>query len=113
MYGYWPYSMLLCVQLRAGRLMEAIVRTRSERLEARISPTQKELLTQAAAVEGRTVTDFVVSHACDAALQTLREHEAIALTRRDQEALAQALLALAEPADALRRAFAKHRELIR
>ncbi|MGE0315901.1 MAG: DUF1778 domain-containing protein [Lautropia sp.] len=92
--------------------MESAVRTRSERLEARINSMQKDLLTQAAALEGRTVTDFVVSHACDAALQTIREHEAIALTRRDQEAFAQALLAPAEPTDALRRAFARHRELL-
>ena len=92
--------------------METVGRTRSERLEARVSPMQKELLTQAAALEGRTVTDFVVTHACDAAVQTLRDHEAIALTRRDQEAFARALLEPAEPADALRRAFAKHRALL-
>lgn len=92
--------------------MDSTVRSRSERLEARVSPAQKELLARAAALEGRTVTDFVVSHACEAAAETIQEHEALALTRRDQQAFVRALLEPAEPTEALRRALAKHRELL-
>ena len=92
--------------------MDSTVRSRSERLEARISPAQKELLARAAALEGRTVTDFVVSHACEAAAETIHEHEALTLTRRDQQAFVRALLEPAEPTEALRRALAKHRDLL-
>ena len=63
-------------------------------------------------MQGRTLTDFVVTQACEAALETIREHEVLVLTRRDQAALAQALLEPAEPAEGLRRALAKHRELL-
>ncbi|MGH6959741.1 MAG: DUF1778 domain-containing protein, partial [Dongiaceae bacterium] len=45
-------------------------RTRAERLEARISRDQKTLFQRAAELQGRTLTDFVVSSAQDAAVRT-------------------------------------------
>src|ERR1035438_7965494 len=45
------------------------VRRRDQRLEARITPDQKELIERAACVQGRTVTDFVVSALQEAAKQ--------------------------------------------
>ena len=47
--------------------------SKSERLEARLSREQKELLQWAADLEGRSLTDFVVSHAQNAAVQTISE----------------------------------------
>jgi len=43
----------------------------SERLEARITPTQKSLFKRAATLRGVTLTDFVVSAAHEAAIKTL------------------------------------------
>jgi uncharacterized protein (DUF1778 family) len=57
--------------------------SKSERLEARLSREQKELLQWAADLEGRSLTDFVVSHAQNAALQTISEHTVIKLSRAD------------------------------
>jgi Protein of unknown function (DUF1778) len=41
-------------------------RARSQRLEARLSADQKALIEQAAALQGRSVTDFVLASAQDA-----------------------------------------------
>lgn len=65
--------------------------SKSERLEARISRKQKELLQWAADLEGRSLTDFVVSHAQTAAVQTLSEHTVIKLNRADSIAFVESL----------------------
>ena len=65
--------------------------SKSERLEARISREQKELLQWAADLEGRSLTDFVVSHAQNAAVQTISEHTVIKLNRADSIAFAESL----------------------
>lgn len=80
---------------------ERRVSMREERLELRTTREQKALLRRAAALEGRTLTDFVVASAQDAARRTLAEHALIVLSERDQRTFATALLAPPEPAPAL------------
>ena len=82
------------------------------RLEARINPEVRALLKRAAELQGRTLTDFVVSAAQDAARRTIEQTETIRLSLADQERFARALLAPPEPAPALRRAFARRRQLL-
>jgi len=48
------------------------VRQRSERVEARFTPEQKRLLERAAALEGPSLTDFVLSSAQAAARKRSR-----------------------------------------
>jgi uncharacterized protein (DUF1778 family) len=83
------------------------VATKRERLEARISPAQKALLLQAAQLQGRSLTDFVVTAAQAAAEETLRAHQ-IMLTTRDSALLMEALLNPPPPSEQLRDAFARH-----
>ncbi len=64
----------------------------AERLEARVTAEDKELLQEAAAAKGLTLTAFVTSSAREAALKVLREQHVIDLGRRDQRAFAEALL---------------------
>ena len=45
--------------------------TRDARLEARVSAAQKSLLQQAAALSGRTLSEFVVASAQDAARRVI------------------------------------------
>ncbi len=85
---------------------------RRERLEARISPEQKALLLRAAALEGRSVTDFVVASAQAAALETIRRHEVITLSPRDSARFVAALLQPVESNEYLQDAARLHRELI-
>ena len=81
------------------------------RLEARISTELHAALKRAAELTDRTVTDFVVAAVQEAAQRAIREAGVIHLSLADQQRFADALLAPAKPAPALRRAFARRRKL--
>jgi uncharacterized protein (DUF1778 family) len=82
---------------------------RSERLEARISKAQKELFVRAAELQGRSLTDFLVASAQDAAIETVRTHDAVRLSERDRQAFVSALLAPSAPARTLKQAARRYR----
>jgi uncharacterized protein (DUF1778 family) len=89
----------------------AVLRRR-ERLEARVSSEQKALLERAAALEGRSLTDFVVSSAQSAAMETIQRHQVITLTACDSLMFAEALMHPPAPNERLRAAARRHRDLI-
>ncbi len=62
------------------------------RLEARVTPQQKELFIQAAAVSGMSLADFVKSALIEKANNTLRDSNIIELCLEDQQQLANHLL---------------------
>lgn len=64
----------------------------TERLEARITPDQKDLFKRAASLRGVTLTDFVVGSVHEAAVRTLEAVHVIEFGRRDQLAFVDALL---------------------
>jgi uncharacterized protein (DUF1778 family) len=66
-------------------------RLRSERLEARVTAEQKSLIEEAAALQGRTVTDFVLTSLQDAARRAIADHQSMALSLRDSRAFVAAL----------------------
>ncbi|BBL77499.1 hypothetical protein MishRS11D_45970 (plasmid) [Methylomagnum ishizawai] len=84
---------------------------RTARLEARIAPDMLNVVKRAAEIQGRSVSDFVVSAAHDAARRTIEETEIIRLSVEDQRRFVEAILNPPEPTPALRRAFARHHEL--
>ena len=63
-----------------------------ERLEARITAEQRALVQRAAELEGRSVTDYVVSSVQDAAKRTLEAHEMIVLSAVDSRSFVDAML---------------------
>jgi len=67
-------------------------RSRAQRLEARVTAEQKSLIERAAALQGRTVTDFVLTSVQDAARRAIEEHQQLELSVRDSEAFVAALL---------------------
>lgn len=83
------------------------------RLEARISTDLHSMLKRAAELQGRTMTDFVVSAARDAAEHAIEQAEVVRLSLADQECFAQALLSPPKPAPALKRAFTRRSKLLR
>lgn len=87
-------------------------RNKPERLETRLTREQKELLQWAADLEGRTLTDFVVSHAQEAAVRTIGEHTIIKLSREDSMAFINSLLNPPElqPDEPLARAISRYKE---
>jgi uncharacterized protein (DUF1778 family) len=84
---------------------------RVQRLEARITYEQKQLIQRAAELEGRSVTDFVVSSAQAAAHRVISEREAIRLAGADREAFVSALLSPPEPSAQLKAAARRYRRL--
>ncbi len=87
--------------------------TRSARIEARLTPAALTVIKRAAEIQGRSVSDFVVAAAQEAAHKAIEETHIIRLSVEDQRAFAEALLNPPEPTPALRRAFEHHRRLIR
>jgi len=81
------------------------------RLEARLPTDVHALLKRAAEIEGRSLTDFVISAARDAATPTIEQTEILRLSIKDQEHIAKALLNPPSPSRVLQRAFRRHREL--
>lgn len=86
----------------------AIEREKLERLEARITSRQKAMLRRAAELRGRSLTDFVVSAAEEAAERVLRSEYVITLGTEDSAAFASALLSPPDPNRALRAAAKRH-----
>jgi uncharacterized protein (DUF1778 family) len=86
---------------------------RSTRLEARISPDALAVVKRAAEIQGRSLSDFVVAAAQEAAQKTIAEAQIIRLSVEDQRAFAAAISAPPEPTRALRRAKDAHRRLVR
>jgi uncharacterized protein (DUF1778 family) len=82
------------------------------RLEARLPIDVHATLKRAAQLQGRTLTDFVVGAAHEAALRAIEEIEVIRISAEDQKRFAEALLDPPEPNAALRRAFEHHRRLV-
>lgn len=85
-------------------------RTRAERLEARVTAEQKSLIERAAALQGRTVTDFVLTSVQDAARRAIEEHHQLELSVRDSEAFVDALLNPKTVNDRLRDTVRRYRE---
>ncbi|TIN21210.1 MAG: DUF1778 domain-containing protein [Mesorhizobium sp.] len=86
--------------------------TRTARLEARISPDMLSVVKRAAEIQGRSVSDFVVSAAQEAAQRTIEETAIIRLSIKDQHALAEAILNPPEPNEALRKAADAYKRLV-
>ena len=86
--------------------------TATARLEARISPELHALLKRAAALQDRTLTDFVIAAVQDAAQRAIEQAEVLRLSAADQARFAQALLTPPPATPALERAFARHRAMV-
>ena len=65
---------------------------RYDRLEARDTPELKELLLDAAALRGVTLSDFLINAAHDVAVETVEKHRVIRLGREASIQFANALL---------------------
>jgi len=86
--------------------------TRTARIEARIAPDALAVVRRAAELQGRSVSDFVVAAAQEAAAHVIEEAQIIRLSVEDQRAIAEAILNPPPLTPAMERAVARHRELI-
>src|SRR6202040_4484615 len=83
--------------------------TRTARIEARIAPDALAIVKRAAEIQGRSVSDFVVAAAQEAAQRTIEKTEIIRLSVEGQRAFAEAILNPPEPSAGLKKAAEAHR----
>ncbi|GAA3102594.1 hypothetical protein GCM10010520_54670 [Rhizobium viscosum] len=85
-------------------------RVRNERLETRVTAEQKNLIEQAAALQGRSVTDFVLTSVQEAAQRAIQEHQRLDLSVRDSQTFVEALVNPPSVNDRLRETVRRYRQ---
>ncbi len=80
------------------------------RLEARVSKVQKDMLQRAAMLSGRSLSEFVVASAQEAASRVIEDHATIRLTQAEQTAFVKGLLKPPAPSARLRKAVAAYKK---
>ena len=83
-----------------------------ERLEARITREQKQIIERAAGLRGTSVTEFVVVSAQQAATNTIKDYEMMNLHGEAREAFVKALLNPPAPNTRANRAAERYRQHI-
>ena len=83
------------------------------RLNARVPGKVYKQIKRAAAINGVTITDFVLSAAIEAAQRTVEQANVMRLSLADQECFAAALLDPPKPNAALQRALTRRTQLLR
>lgn len=84
----------------------------TSRLEARLPASVYATLKRAAELQGRSLSDFVVSAAHDAARRAIEEEGIIRLSGEDQRRFAKALIKPLAPTPTLKHAIRRHKELV-
>ena len=85
---------------------------KTERIEARTSLAVRQLIEQAALLEGRSLSDFIISMASEGAKKTIQEFNQLKLSAEDQLAFAESLLNPKPAPEALKQAMQRHADLI-
>jgi uncharacterized protein (DUF1778 family) len=113
-YGNLPYILkdISLSKIYGIAMVPAPQSTSMARLEARISPEIKALLQKAADLEGRTLTDFVVSSVQAEAYRVIERYQTLKLSLEDSEAFVQALLNPPKPNNALKTAARRYKKAL-
>lgn len=86
---------------------------RTTRVEARIAPDSLAVVKRAAELQGRSVSDFMVAAAQEAARRAIEEAQVLRLSVDDQRAFATAILEPPMPNASLIRAAETYRKLVK
>lgn len=86
---------------------------KTARLDARLPQSVLDLIKTAADLQGRSLSEFVIGSAREAAERTLQEQSRMQLSLDDQIRFAKAMLGSQKVAPAMRRAARTHASLIK
>ncbi len=109
LYGKVPYNL----EMPSTRSLASVPAPSVARLEARISNDLHALLKRAAELQGRTMTDFIVSAVQEAAVAAIEQSEIIRLNQENQTRFVNALMEPAKPNTALKKAFERRQKLLK
>lgn len=85
---------------------------RGERLDARLTREEKELVETAASLRGTSSSDFVRMAIKEAALNTIRDHELLTLAENSRKTFVEALLNPPKPNEKARAAARRFKQEI-
>jgi uncharacterized protein (DUF1778 family) len=83
---------------------------KADRLEARVTPDQKQLIARAAALRGSSITEFIVASAQQAAAETIKEFEILTLRDETRDFFVNAVLHPLSPNAAARKEARRYRK---
>ncbi len=83
--------------------------TKTDRLDMRLTPEQKEILERAAAISGQPLTGFALSHLLATARELIENHQRTVHSLRDGRRFHEILEADTAPAPALTAALRRRR----
>lgn len=110
MYVKQPYNKLHIELAKYPMTREHV--TRNSHLEAKVSPDALAIIKRAAELQGRSVSDFVVTAAQEIAQRTIEETNFIRLSLEDQQCIVNLLIDPPELNPAMQRAAKAHADLI-
>ena len=84
----------------------------SARLEARVDPELKARWQQAADLEGRSLTDFIISSMEESSERVIQRHQRMKLDRQDSRDFVEAIINPPEPNKRLVEAARKYQEIM-
>ncbi len=79
------------------------------RLDFRLGLEDKETITQAAHLAGKSLSEFAVSSLVQSAQEVLEKHQTVTFSNRDFDAFLEAIEADEEPNEALKQAAERYR----
>ncbi len=85
---------------------------KQERMHIRLDARSKQKLERAAAYNQKSLSEFVLGQALDAANEVLHEHETLTLEQADWDVFLNALEIPPEPNARLKHALAKHKQRV-
>lgn len=88
----------------------AASKVKDERIDIRLNSDHKDALLRASALQGLSLSDFIIMRSLDAAHEVIRKHTMIAMTPRDLDKFVRALDEDAAPNDALKRAAERYKK---
>lgn len=83
---------------------------RDERLDARVTREEKELIEAAANLRGTSYSDFVRMAVKEAAMNTIREYESLTLAEKSRKIFIEALLNPPKPNERARAAARRYKQ---
>ena len=82
------------------------------RLEARVDPELKARWQQAADLEGRTLTDFIISSMQESSDRVIESHQRMKLNQQDSKEFVETITNPPEPNSSLIKAVEKYKEVM-
>lgn len=106
-----PCTEVRCTILQEGLIM-AVRDKKEERIDARLTAEAKQQIDQAAALQGRSTSDFMVQAALKEASQVIEQQRIIRLTVEESVALAELMTREPKVNEASVAAMRRHKKII-